>query len=85
MGLDAQVGSLEEEESVLDLLVRDRQVFLSGEMGKLTDRATQPIRYMEFYNDGDEFNKTKDGKVKGIIVMFCGRKEPIYKYNKNLP
>ena len=34
----------------------------------------------DFYNDGDGFNKTKDGKPKGIIVMFCGRKEPIYKY-----
>ena len=34
----------------------------------------------EFYNDGDDFTKTKDGKMKGVIVMFCGGKEPIYKY-----
>ena len=33
-----------------------------------------------FLNDGNEFNKTKDGKLKGVIVRFFDGNEPVYKY-----
>ena len=34
----------------------------------------------EFLNDGNLFNKTKDDKLKGIIVRFFDGNEPVYKY-----
>ena len=34
----------------------------------------------EFLNDGDKFDKTKDDKLKGIIVRFFDGNEPVYKY-----
>lgn len=33
-----------------------------------------------FLNDGNEFNKNKDGKLKGVIVRFFDGNEPVYKY-----
>jgi hypothetical protein len=35
----------------------------------------------EFLKDGDDFNKTKDGKIKGCMIRFFDGKEPIYKYS----
>ena len=35
-----------------------------------------------FLNDGESFNRTKDGKRKGIIVQFSGNDEVYYEYPK---
>ena len=33
-----------------------------------------------FLNDGNKFNKTKDDKLKGVIIRFFDGNEPVYKY-----
>ena len=34
----------------------------------------------EFVQDGDSFTRTKDGKMKGVIVQFYDKNEPHYEY-----
>ena len=34
----------------------------------------------EFLKDGDSFTRTKEGKMKGIIIQFYDGNEPIYEY-----
>ena len=34
----------------------------------------------EFLEDGDTFTRTKDGKMKGIIIQFYDNNEPVYEY-----
>ena len=34
----------------------------------------------EFLKDGDSFTRTKEGKMKGVIIQFYDGSEPIYEY-----